>query len=219
MPLRLTPRQWRAILRWFVRGVPSVMIAHETGLERKRVLRALTVVRSAMARSGPPGTKAIVKESALVGERLVHAGLGSTARSRARPSPPVIGLHAAQAGGLWADVIPEAEAEEFRLAVRGRKRPRGTGRSELSRYAALVYRGRFYRLGDPASARFGELEAFWAYVRHQLRAKGGIRRSRLGLYLSEYSWRYSHRRLTPATQLRDLVELLRGGHPVEGTGL
>jgi len=184
------------------------MIADETGLERKRVLRALTVVRRAMARGGPPGTKEIVTKSARIAERL-PAGMGRTAGSRARASPPVIGLYAAQGEGVWAEVVPDAEAGQFRQAVRARRRPDGIERSELSRYAALVYRGRFYRLGDRASGRFGELEAFWAYVRHQLSGRGGIRRSRLGLYLAEYSWRYNRRRFTPAKQLRDLVGLLR----------
>jgi hypothetical protein len=53
LPLRLTPQQWREVLRWFVRGAPSAQIAHETRLNRKRVLRALTSVRRAILRSCP----------------------------------------------------------------------------------------------------------------------------------------------------------------------
>ena len=80
-------------------------------------------------------------------------------------------------------------------------------------YGAVVYRGRFNRLvrsgTREAPVRFGELEAFWAYLRQQLRAKGGIRPKRLGLYLAEYAWRYNHRRLSRAEQFRELVTLLR----------
>ena len=53
LPLRLTPQQWRELLRWFVRGAPSAQIADETRLNRKRVLRALTSVRRAILRSCP----------------------------------------------------------------------------------------------------------------------------------------------------------------------
>lgn len=80
-------------------------------------------------------------------------------------------------------------------------------------YGAVVYRGRFYRLARSGTsegpARFGELEAFWAYLQQQLRSKGGIRPKRLGLYLAEYAWRYNHRRLSRAEQLRELFTLLR----------
>ena len=51
--MRLTRNEWRTLLRWFLRGVSSAQIALETGLDRKRVLRALTVVRLAMMDSVP----------------------------------------------------------------------------------------------------------------------------------------------------------------------
>src|SRR5512136_3470531 len=54
LPLRLTAAQWRALLAWFLRGVSSQAIADETGLARKRVLRALVAVRRAMAQDVPP---------------------------------------------------------------------------------------------------------------------------------------------------------------------
>ena len=65
----------------------------------------------------------------------------------------------------------------------------------LPGYTAVVYRGRFHRLetaGDP-SPGFGRIEGFWGYLQRQLRAKGGVRRERLPLYIAEYVWRYNHR--------------------------
>jgi len=74
-----------------------------------------------------------------------------------------------------------------------------------------VYRGRLYRNAeaDAERAPFGQIEAFWAYLQRQLRAKGGIRRERLTLYLAEYAWRYNHRRLSPGEQVRELLSLVQ----------
>ena len=53
LPLRLSPGEWRRLLRWFVLGQSAEVIAQEARLERKRVLRALIVVRQAMVRDVP----------------------------------------------------------------------------------------------------------------------------------------------------------------------
>lgn len=208
--MRLTPRQWRALLQWFVRGVSSAVIAHETGLERKRVLRALTVMRLAMARSVPPAFRRVEVEARDSVSALATAERTQPSAAGARAS--VVGLHVAH-GEAWAELVPEVQAAVLRKALRMRKRPRLIEQPIEVRYGAVAYRGRFYRLTisgrGEAPARFGELEAFWAYLRHQLRAKGGIRPNRLGLYLAEYAWRYNHRRLSRAQQLRELFTLLR----------
>ncbi len=41
LPLRLAQREWKKTIHWFLRGLPAQAIAQETGLERKRVIRAL----------------------------------------------------------------------------------------------------------------------------------------------------------------------------------
>ena len=180
-----------------MRGAPSAEIAHETGLDRKRVLRALLVVRQAMLRS----TAAQLRRATRAAER-----------HRAGPKPRVaaLGLHLAD-GGAWAEVIPEAEAEQLGLRLRN-----GTGRRSLTGsgwpYAAVVYRGRLYRVdhANAERAAFGRVEAFWAYLQRQLRSKGGIRRERLGLYLADFAWRYNHRKLARSEQVRQLLTLIRG---------
>ena len=195
-PLRLSAAEWRAILRWFVRGVSSAVIAQETGLERKRVLRALTVVRYAIARGAAPGVE--------------------SARPRAAGrDAPVLGLSVAR-GRASAAVLKESEAQPLRRAVR-EHRAAPIESPEGVPYAAIVYRGRFYRLAGSAGragapGRFGELEAFWGYVRRHLGSRGGIRRERLGLYLAEYAWRYNHRRMPATKQVQELADLISAGN-------
>src|SRR5689334_2949250 len=42
LPLRLSAREWKEVLRWFLRDATGAEVARQTGLDRKRVLRALT---------------------------------------------------------------------------------------------------------------------------------------------------------------------------------
>ncbi len=53
LPLKLSRAQWRELLAWFMREQSVDAISTETGLERKRVLRALAYVRRAMAHDVP----------------------------------------------------------------------------------------------------------------------------------------------------------------------
>jgi transposase-like protein len=194
-PLRLTAAEWRAILRWFVRDVSSAAIAQETGLERKRVLRALTVIRRAIARDAAP------------------EGHSAGPRAAGRDAP-VIGLSVTR-GRASAVVLKESDAQPLRRAVREHRSSR-VDAPEGFPYSAIVYRGRFYRLarasaGGGAPSRFGELEAFWGYLQRHLGARGGIRRERLGLYLAEYAWRYNRRRFPAARRVQELADLVSAG--------
>jgi transposase-like protein len=197
-PLRLTAAEWRAILRWFVRGVSSAVIAQETGLERKRVLRALTVIRQAIARD----------------QGVAPEGHAARPRAAGRDAP-VVGLSVVRRRASAA-VLKESDAQPLRRAVREHRSPRVEVPEGLP-YAAIVYRGRFYRLarasaGGGAPGRFGELEAFWGYLQRHLVGRGGIRRERLGLYLAEYAWRYNHRQIPGAKQLQELADLVSAGN-------
>jgi transposase len=210
LPLRLTAQAWRELLQWFVRGAPSAQIAHETGLDRKRVLRALTAVRQAIMRSrdnvrrlSGVAPESQTTEAQEVGPRKSAEHL--------RPRFPAIGLYVAH-GLVGAEIIPGGEAEQLGPLLRARKTREPVALPpEWHGYAAVVYRGRFYRLAPTghSDAAFGRIEAFWAYLQRQLRAKGGIRRERLELYVAEYVWRYNRRQLSRAEQVKEIVGLLR----------
>lgn len=212
MPLRLTLRRWRALLRWFVRGAPSAEIARETRLDRKRVLRALMVIRRAVMRSAPANVRRVTDMEIAP---VPRAGERQRASPQKSAKPPrrrfaALGLSAAH-GYAWAEVVPGGEAEQLGRTLRERNSRQSIVWPGLHRYTAVVYRGRFYRLAESGAGRapFGQIEAFWAYLQRQLRAKGGIRRERLGLYLAEFAWRYNHRKLSPAEQVGELLTLIR----------
>jgi hypothetical protein len=160
------------------------------------VLRALLVVRQAMLRA----TAAQLRRATRPSER--H-------RAGPRPRVAALGL-GLEDGYAWAQVIPDAEAEQLGLRLRNRAGGR-TLTAPGWPYTAVVYRGRLYRVdhANAERAEFGRVEAFWAYLQRQLRSKGGIRRERLGLYLADFAWRYNHRKLARSEQVRQLLTLIR----------
>lgn len=197
LPLRLTAPQWRAVLRWFVRGLSSAEIARETGLDRKRVLRALLVVRRLLLRAATHRTRRPIV-------------LSRTTRAA------TIGLRMID-GEMSAELVSESESEQFGKWLRRTSR-QPVALPRLQRFTAVVYRGRLYRTvpaGAPVKAGrspFGQIEAFWAYLQRQLRATGGIRRERLAMYLAAYTWRYNRRKVPVDQQVRELLALLRAPH-------
>ena len=188
------------MLRWFVRDATSADIARETGLERKRVLRALLIVRRALLRAA-------------------HDGMHKPATARAAHAA-LIGLRLSN-GRVLAEVVPHPEAETLVRWLRRRPGGQASAPRNARRYGAVVHRGRLHRLAETGAERvpFGPIEAFWAYLQRQLRAKGGIRHERLDLYLASFSWRYNHRKVAPAEQVQELLRLIGLGREVARTGL
>jgi len=61
LPLHLSVAEWKKLLRWFLLGLSSEVIAREANLGKGRVLRALILVREAMVRDIPPVFEGIVE--------------------------------------------------------------------------------------------------------------------------------------------------------------
>ena len=205
LPLRLNRGEWQALLEWFVRGVPSAAIAREAKLGRKRVLRALKVLRQRILRTAPEGFGTNL-------ESISHVLEGGRRRTA------VIGLHVDR-DRVWAEVVPGVNGSLFAQTPGQAQMLLPSARSGLAQYSGVVYRRRLHRLApEPRNGSpFGPLEAFWSYLQRQLRSRGGIRLSRLNLYLAEYSWRYNHRATPPPAQLEELMELLEQSSAPRGT--
>jgi hypothetical protein len=215
LPLRLSEEEWPLLLLWFAKGLSSAQIAREARLDRKRVLRALLVVRRAMSALAPPALRPAGDDV----RELRPLEVDDTELAPLRSGAPVLGLHVSPAQ-VWADVIDDSGAARIAHAVTGP--PNGGIESpRISPYDAVAYRAQLYRASDTASRspsfdQFDQIEAFWTYLQSQLRAKGGVRHSRLGLYLAEYAWRYNNRSLEPADQVRELMMLIRQAQLMRG---
>lgn len=221
LPLRWTRPEWRRVLRWFLLGHSAAVIAQETHLERKRILRALLVVRQAMVGDIPPVFSGTVEvdETYLGGtwrnKRRGERAQG-TKRGRGTTKQAVFGI-LCRGGQVWAQVVPNVEARTLLPLLRQRVTTGSVVCSDtFGSYTGVVARGYVHRLvdhsqtfSDRKGSHINGLEGFWGYLKRRLAAKGGIRRERLPLYLAEYVWRYNHRRLSVTEQVQNLLKLLQ----------
>ena len=190
-------------MRWFVLGQSAEVIAQEARLERKRVLRALIVVRQAMVRDVPHVFSGVVEvdETYLGGSwrnRRLAKRVQGTKRGRGTTKQAVFGI-LCRGGLVWAQVVPNVEAKTL-LPLLHQRVQRGS----------IVCSDTFTSYtGVAAGSHVNGLEGFGGYLKRRLAAKGGVRRERLPLYLAEYVWRYNHRRLLGPEQVKTLFKLLQ----------
>lgn len=221
LPLRLPRHRWRILLRCHTHGFSAQAISTALGVPKTRVLRALTVLRRAMAHEVPPVFRGTVEvdETYLGGawknKRLARRRAG-TRRGRGTSKTPVFGI-LCRGGLVWAQVVPDVAARTLLPLIRRRVTPGSIVCSDTwTSYTGIAAKGYVHRLvehgqrqySDRCGSHINGLEGFWGYLKRRLAAKGGIRRERLPLYLAEYVWRYNHRQLSVAQQVQQLMRLL-----------
>jgi transposase len=221
LPLRLSRREWRRLLHYFLLGLSSNKLAEETGLERGRVLRALEVTRKVMARDTAATFRGTVEvdETYLGGQwknKRRKAKRIKAKRGRGTTKTPVFGI-LCRKGQVWAQVVPDTKAPTLLALLEGQVVKGSTVCSDTWRsYTGIAYRGYVHRTVEHGEGEYANtqgnhingLEGFWGYLKRQLAAKGGIRRERLPLYLAEYVWKYNHRKLSLKMRENRLLQIL-----------
>jgi len=221
LPLYLTRDQWKDIIRWFLLEQSSQNISSRTGLERKRVLRALTLIRNSLTKDVPEIFSGTVEvdETYLGGQwknkRRSVRDQGSK-RGRGTRKQPVFGI-LCRNGTVWAEVVDDVGAETLQPLI---SRKVSTGSIVCSdtwkAYTGIASRGYVHRLVNHGEKQYSDgkgnhingLEGFWGYLKRKLVSKGGIRRQKLPLYLGEYVWRYNHRNENDNVKVKRIIKLL-----------
>jgi transposase len=221
LPLRLNRRQWHNILHYFILGLSSNKITQETGIERKRVLRALRVARKTMADDTVEMFKGTVEvdETYLGGQwknkRHNYRKIGSK-RGRGTSKTPVFGI-LCRGGKVWAQIVADTKAKTLLALIEGQVEKGSTICSDTWKaYTGIAYRGYVHRMVKHGEGEYSNsqgnhingLEGFWGILKRQLAAKGGIRRERLPLYLAEYVWKFNHRKWSSKLKENRLLQLL-----------
>ncbi|MCH8012830.1 MAG: IS1595 family transposase [Candidatus Marinimicrobia bacterium] len=160
LPLHLTRKEWSKILHWFLRGLPAVAIAQETGLHRQRILRALMHVRAAMQKDIPEIFSGIVEvdETYIGGQCLPAVGTQAgknkrkkerakgTKRGRGTSKTPVFGI-LCRGGKVWAQVVPDVEAKTLLPLISRRVEVGSTVCSDTWKsYTGIAAKGYVHRL-------------------------------------------------------------------------
>ena len=114
----------RALLGWHGRGLSAQAISRELARPQTRVLRALTVLRQAMAHEVPPTFRGTVEVDETYGggawrnKRRAIRGRG-TPRGRGTTKTPVFGILCRDGQG-WAQVVPDVAARTLLPLTRRR---------------------------------------------------------------------------------------------------
>ena len=119
-------------------------------------------------------------------------------------------------GKVWAELIDSVEAKQLQPHILKQVKKGSIVFSDTWRgYTGIAAKGYVHRLVKHSKDSYvtdgnhiNGLEGFWGYLKRKLAAKGGIRPSRLHLYLGEYVWRYNHRYLDLKEQENYLIKLL-----------
>jgi transposase len=229
LPLHLSVAEWKKLLRWFLLGLSSEVIAREANLGKGRVLRALILVREVMVRDIPPVFEGIVEidETYLGGswknKRKSTRAQGSK-RGRGTSKQAAFGI-LCRNGKVWAEVVPDVGANTLIPLLRKQVAKGSIVCSDTFRsYTGVAARGYVHRLVkhdqqeyvDAQGNHINGLEGFWGYLKRKLVAKGGIRRERLPLYLAEYVWRYNHRNMEIKDQIKLILSMLQNRYKFSG---
>ena len=157
LPLRLTPAEWRRLLRWFVLGHSAEVIAQEAQLHRQRVLRALLLVRQAIVRDVPPLFSGLVEvDETYVGGSWRNKRRGEraqgTKRGRGTTKQAVFGI-LCRGGQVWAEVVPNVEAKTLLPLLRQRVTTGSVVCSDtFTSYTGVAANGYIHRLVDHSQA-------------------------------------------------------------------
>jgi transposase-like protein len=206
----------------FFKGLSSNDITTETGLERKRILRALLLVRRMMAKDIPNVFSGTVEvdETYLGGQwknKKRAQKKGKAKRGRGTQKTPVFGI-LCRGGKVWAEVVQDVEAETLIPLIKQRVKRGSTVCSDTWKsYTGIAAKGYVHRMVEHGKGEYTNgkgnhingLEGFWGYLKRRLAAKGGIRKERLPLYLAEYVWRYNHRSMTAEENTEKMFSLLK----------
>lgn len=229
LPLNLSRAEWKRLLRWFFLGQSSARVADEARIDRKKVLRALALVRGVMARDIAPAFEGTVEidETYLGGSwRNKRKGVRvrGSKRGRGTSKQPVFGI-LCRNGQVWAEIVPNVEADTL-LPLLKQQVVTGTivCSDTFKSYTGVAARGYVHRLvkhekqeySDGKGNHINGLEGFWGYLKRMLASKGGIRQERLPLYLAEYVWRYNHRGLKSGDKTDHVLSLMQNEYKVSG---
>jgi transposase-like protein len=207
------------MLKLFVLGLSSNQISEQTGINKPRVLRALTYARNAMIKDVPKQFSGIVEvDETYIGGKWVnkrkHTRDKGTKRGRGTSKQPVFGIYA-RMGTVWAEIVDDVGSATLQPLINKQVMKGSTICSDTWRgYTGIATKGYVHRLVDHQKefankgTHINGLEGFWGYLKRRLAAKGGIRRDRLSLYLGEYVWRYNHRKIPADSQVKKLLNLL-----------
>lgn len=220
--VKISKTKLRKVVQEFVLEHSTNVILSRVDISRYMVLKILSLLRFAITQDVPNLFEGTVEvdETYLGGQwknkRLsVKRNHPKAKRGRGTNKQAVFGI-LCRNGKVWADLIDSPEAKQLQPRILKQVKQGSVICSDTWRgYTGIAAKGYVHRLVKHSNDTYvsngnhiNGLEGFWGYLKRKLAAKGGIRHSRLHLYLGEYVWRYNHRQLNLKKQENYLINLL-----------
>jgi transposase-like protein len=213
----------RTVIQEFLLEHSTNIILNRVDISKYMLLKILTLLRVAMTQDLPEVFEGTVEvDETYLGDQWknkrlsVKRNLPKAKRGRGTKKQPVFGI-LCRNRKVWADLIDGVEAKQLQPRILQQVKKGSTVFSDTWRgYTGIAAKGYVHRLVRHSRDNYvtnenhiNGLEGFWGYLKRKLAAKGGIRQSRMNLYLGEYVWRYNHRHLNLKEQENYLIKLLK----------
>ena len=200
--------------------------AEAVGLHAKHakrvILKVLRMIREVMAEDVPEVLSGIVEVDETYIAGMWHNKPWSvrkrgTKKGRGTSKQAVFGIRERRRGVVRAFLVPDAKKKTLMPLIKATVESGSTIYSDAYQlYQETVKEGYKHDFVDHHKHEYGRgevhsngMEGFWGFLKRRLKVTGGIRRSRLYLYVAEEVWRYNNRSLTEEVRIERLyVRLL-----------
>lgn len=214
----------KQIVSEFVLEHSTNIILARVNVSKPKLLKILTLLRIEVTKDIPSVFEGTVEvDETYLGGKWINKRKAvklkqKSKRGRGTLKQPVFGI-LCRNGQVWAELIEGVEAEDLHPRIEKKVKKGSIVCSDTWRgYTGIAAKGYVHRLVNHSKHEYSDckgnhingLEGFWGYLKRKMAAKGGIRKSRLHLYLGEYVWRYNHKLQDLKVQENILYKLISG---------
>lgn len=219
---RVSTSEWKRCIDTFIRQRTTNQVLRELALSRCRTLKMLTHLRVLMSLDVPTQFNGPLEmdETYIGGQRKnkkLHIRRIKAKKGHGTDKLPIVGIFDRSSGQIV--VMVEPKKLDIIFIIKQLKRLASIGTTIYTdgykMYRMLPGFGFIHEFVDHdgnelvrGGIHTNNIEGFWGILKRNLGCIGGIRRSRLPLFVGELAWRFNHRKMSPAEQSEELFKLL-----------
>lgn len=215
--------EWKEVIRVFLRERTGIRVAEVLRVERHRIHRMLRHLREAMYTDTPEQFKGTVEmdETYVGGQwrnkpaRIRRLG---TKRGHGTSKQAIFGIYHRKSKQVFVQFVPDLSSRTLLPIIHDRvrlgSRVYTDGYTVYKPIEHFYHRESVDHVGGEyvrGKVHTNSIESFWGYLKRRLKITGGVRMSRLHLYVAEETWRFNHRSLSLEEQTEKLYRRLVEG--------
>jgi len=220
----ITTAVWRIAVQTFLRERSLLRVAAEASVSSKTAQRMTHLMRLRISGDAPEVFvgKVEMDETYIGGQRKnkrLHIRRIGGKRGHGTDKLPIVGLFSRETGQVVVHVEPRKLDIAFVRATIRRQVVRGSTvyTDGFKMYRGIWADGYIHRFVDHDGGEYvrgdvhtNNIEGFWGIMKRKMGCIGGMRRSRLYLFVGEIAWRFNHRNDTLDERERLLLKMVCG---------